>query len=130
MKERPTEESKKAAAGYLRDLALNGLSNGNISANEATALNCVALSILIGFSDEGIKAFATANPAKTADVFPMAVTELISTWWNDDRITDAFPFLIALRKEVNSDLNRFQYGVNWSFVLNAFIEAGTKLEEA
>ena len=95
----------------------------------STALNCVALSILIGFSDEGIKAFATANPAKTADVFPMAVTELISTWWNDDRITDAFPFLIALRKEVNSDLNRFQYGVNWSFVLNAFIEAGTKLEE-
>lgn len=124
-----TEESKKQVAQILQALSSEQYLNGDIGTNEATALNYVSLSILIGFSDTGLKAFATADSSKTINVSPMAVAELVSTWWEDVRIVESFPFLIDLREAVKGDAELFDSAVNWHLVLNAYINTARELVE-
>lgn len=127
-----TPDSKIAASRELQSLS-KGIDK--TAPNEFIALNCAAMSIFYGLSDEGIKAFSkdwtdAEKAATCSELFPHVITELITTWWEDPKMTTDYPFLTALHISVSGDDQIILATVDWSFIYQAYIEAGKQLIEA
>lgn len=93
-----TGESRYAAADVLMTLQVKG----GFDDKEAWGLRLTALAVLLGLNDEGLNALNRTSDqlSNVAELFGMAITELVTTWWNEDQMVKIS--LISLRSAMHS----------------------------